>query len=284
MTNIKDGRVVHFFNTNIVYYPGKNSRNMSSSLNITNESLQCCRRGNLRTGTPTGKEVTLAGRQAYFAAAANGKPVGALLYITDAFGWDVSNARLLADTYAADGDLDVYILNVLDKDAVPPGAFTHPDLKFDMAAWAGKIISLRPEHENAYIEAVKELRSKYSKVAASGYCWGGYYSIRLAQHDDLIDTAIASHPSLVAVPGDIEPIKKPVFFVCAETDQQFGEEKREEAKEVLAKKPETGSFFKLYPGTQHGFTTRPDPEGVTASHEAKDATVTWILKHFGVTN
>jgi dienelactone hydrolase len=241
--------LLHFSNTIIAFsIPGKYSRNMSSSLNITNESLACCRRGALRTGTPTGKEITLAGRKSYFAAAANGKPVGALVYITDAFGWDVPNARLLADTYAADGNLDVYIPNVLDNDAIPAGAFTNPSLKFDMAAWAGKIISLRPEHEGAYIEIVKELRSKYSKVAASGYCWGGYYSIRLAQHDDLIDTAIASHPSLVAVPEDIEPIRKPVFFVCAETDQQFGVEKREAAQEILAKKPETGSFFKLYPG------------------------------------
>lgn len=221
---------------------------MSSSLNITNEGLECCRRGGLRTGTPTGKEITLAGRETYFAAAANGKPVGALLYITDAMGWGVDNARLLADTYAADGNLDVYIPNVLDKDAIAPGTFTDPNVKFDMAAWAGKIISLRPEHESAYIAAVKELRSKYPKVAATGYCWGGYYSIRLAQHDDLVETSVASHPSLVNVPDDIEPIKRPVFFVCAETDQQFGDEKREAAKEILAKKPETGCFFKLYPG------------------------------------
>ncbi|KAH8553747.1 dienelactone hydrolase [Umbelopsis sp. PMI_123] len=253
---------------------------MSSSLNITNESLECCRRGAIRTGTPTGKEIMLAGLKTYFAPAGNGKPVGALLYITDAMGWDVPNARLLADTYAADGNLDVYIPNILDNDAIPAGAFSDPNKPFDLASWAQKIIGLRPQHGSACLDAVKELRSKYKKVAVTGYCFGGYYSILLAHHDDLVDCAVASHPSLVAVPEDIERIKKPVFFVCAEVDQQLTDEKREAAKEILAKKPEAGCFFKLYPGTTHGFTVRPDPDGVSASLAAKDATITWITKHF----
>lgn len=220
---------------------------MSSSLNATSKGLDCCRRGTIHTGTPTGKETTLAGRQTYFSPAPNGSPVGALLYVTDAMGWDLNNARLLADTYAADGNLDVYIPNVLDKDAIPLGAFNDPNNPFDIASWAQKIISLRSGHEAAYIDAIKELRSKYQHVAASGYCWGGYFTVRFAQRDDLVDCSIASHPSLVAVPGDVEPIKKPVLFLCAEVDEQFGEEKREASKEILSKK-ETGSEFKLYPG------------------------------------
>ncbi|GAB5585151.1 hypothetical protein Unana1_00051 [Umbelopsis nana] len=256
---------------------------MSSSLQASTKGLDCCRRGAIHTGTPTGKEITLAGREAYFSPAPNGNPVGALLYVTDAMGWQLNNARLLADTYAEEGNLDVYIPNVLGEDAIPLGAFTDPNKPFDLPSWARNVISLRPQHEGAYVDAVKELRSKYPHVAASGYCWGGYFTIRLAQNEGLVDCSVASHPSLVAVPSDIEPIIKPVLFVCAEVDEQFGDEKRETSKEVLAKK-DTGSEFKLYPGTSHGFTVRAsqqDAPAAKAAIEAKNETISWVLKHFG---
>lgn len=110
-----------------------------------------------------------------------------------------------------------------------------------------KSIELRPQHHDEIHAVLKELKSKYPKIAASGYCWGGFYSIRLATHEDKVDCAIASHPSLVEVPKDIEDVKKPILFVCAEEDSQFGDEKREKTKEVLTQKG-VDAEFQYYPG------------------------------------
>ncbi|KAJ2962449.1 hypothetical protein NQZ79_g2342 [Umbelopsis isabellina] len=253
-----------------------------SNLNTTSESLECCRRGEIHLGNPVGKTTTIAGVDTYFTPAPSGSPSGVLLYISDALGWEVPNARLLADTYAAEANIDVYIPNFLGDLTLSLSALKSGNI--DMQAWAKKSIERRPQHHTELHDVLRELRSKYPKIAASGYCWGGFYSIRLATHDDVIDCAIASHPSLVEVPKDIEDVKKPILFVCAEEDSQFTDEKREKTKEVLTQKG-VDAEFQYYPGTSHGWTVRGETTGpvAEAAKKAKDDTVNFIRKHFGVT-
>jgi hypothetical protein len=105
-----------------------------STLNTTNESLECCRRGAIHVGNPVGKKTTIAGIDTYFTPAPSGSPSGVLLYISDALGWDLPNPKLLSDTYAAEANVDVYIPNFLGDLALPLEALTSG--KFDMQTWA----------------------------------------------------------------------------------------------------------------------------------------------------
>lgn len=63
-----------------------------------------CLKGSLDEGTPRGKDSTIAGVPCYFtqppAAAANGC---AVILATDVFGYQLINARLIADAYADAG-------------------------------------------------------------------------------------------------------------------------------------------------------------------------------------
>ena len=54
------------------------------------------------------------------------------------------------------------------------------------------------------------------KVGAIGFCWGGRYAI-LAAHGE-VDAAYACHPSLVAVPGDFEPVTMPLSLAVGDKD------------------------------------------------------------------
>lgn len=66
-----------------------------------------------------------------------------------------------------------------------------------------------------FIENVKAIQGT-GKVGAIGFCWGGRYAI-LAAHDK-VDAAFAAHPSLVAVPGDFDPVKKPLSIAIGTKD------------------------------------------------------------------
>lgn len=105
-----------------------------SNVNTTSESLECCRRGEIHLGNPVGKTTTIASIDTYFTPAPSGSPSGVLLYITDAMGWEVPNARLLADTYATEADVDVYMPNFLGDMALSLSVLKSG--KVDMPAWA----------------------------------------------------------------------------------------------------------------------------------------------------
>lgn len=66
----------------------------------------CCLQTFTWGGTPTGKEVELAGIKSYVAG--DNKDVAVLL-IHDLFGWRYPNVRLLADHYAREIDATVYV-------------------------------------------------------------------------------------------------------------------------------------------------------------------------------
>lgn len=66
----------------------------------------------MKSGTPTGKVEKMYGLDVYVArpclgpkleGGENGKAKGVIVMIPDIFGWEISNARLLADSYANEG-------------------------------------------------------------------------------------------------------------------------------------------------------------------------------------
>jgi dienelactone hydrolase len=54
------------------------------------------------------------------------------------------------------------------------------------------------------------------KVGTLGFCWGVRYAV-LTAHGD-VDAAVACHPSLLAIPGDLEKITKPVSLAVGTED------------------------------------------------------------------
>lgn len=72
--------------------------------NIMSIACKDCVTGSLHPGTPTGHEETLYGFPTYIAPPPAelfpSGPTATVVIISDAFGWKLPNARLLADRYA----------------------------------------------------------------------------------------------------------------------------------------------------------------------------------------
>ena len=58
-----------------------------------------CTTGSVHAGTPLGKEATIGPLQSYVTGDENSKRI--IVFGTDVFGWRLTNARILADEYAA---------------------------------------------------------------------------------------------------------------------------------------------------------------------------------------
>ncbi|OCT50106.1 endo-1,3-1,4-beta-D-glucanase [Cladophialophora carrionii] len=66
----------------------------------------CCATGFRWEGTPKGKETTLSSNKAYVTGT---NKEAAVLIVHDIFGWTLTNARMLADHYAEEADVTVYL-------------------------------------------------------------------------------------------------------------------------------------------------------------------------------
>jgi dienelactone hydrolase len=69
-----------------------------------------CFSGHIHSGQPAGTVATIHGLPTYIASPEDGQtPKGLVVIISDAFGWDLVNNRLLADAYAKKGPFLVYL-------------------------------------------------------------------------------------------------------------------------------------------------------------------------------
>ena len=67
---------------------------------------ECCKRSFLWNGTPSGREEKLAELDVYVSGE---KKDNAVLICHDALGWKMNNTRLLADHFAKEAGVTVYI-------------------------------------------------------------------------------------------------------------------------------------------------------------------------------
>jgi hypothetical protein len=125
----------------------------------------CCAKGHIHSGTPTGSMVVVAGAQTYLAQAKNftGR---AVLFLTNAFGLEFINNKLLADTYAAQANVNVYMPHIFNGVPFPISALE--GVPFDRDTWIGN----NPKSFSIDIanNAARELREKHgvTKLAAIG--------------------------------------------------------------------------------------------------------------------
>ena len=90
-----------------------------------------------------------------------------------------------------------------------------------------------------------------------------------------IRAAIAAHPSLL-VKEEAAQIKRPILFLCAETDQIFTPDLRDHFEKTLV--PTGLATFVHYAGTTHGFVIRPD--GSEQASQQKDKAIKDAIEFF----
>ncbi len=113
-----------------------------------------------------------------------------------------------------------------------------------------------------------------------GFCWGGRYAI-LAAHEDGVHAAVACHPSLVAVPGDFDPVAKPLALAVGDQDSLLSNDQVAQIKEILQKKS-VPTEVKVYEDQVHGFALRSDwssEKDKKAMDESEKQGIAWLEKY-----
>ncbi|KAG9802160.1 alpha/beta-hydrolase, partial [Aureobasidium melanogenum] len=97
----------------------------------------CCKEGFKWNGQPVGKETTLGKNPAYVTG---DNKDAAVLIIADVFGWTLPNVRLLADHYAKEANVTVYVPDYFGGEVVEPDMLEDPEKRknFDIMAFIGR--------------------------------------------------------------------------------------------------------------------------------------------------
>lgn len=164
----------------------------------------CCKSGFQWDGTPVGKETKLANLNTYVTGS---NKDAAVLVIADIFGWTLTNIRLLADHYASEAGVTVYVpdlwvtpprmfgdferkrltLNSFDGEVVTPETMEDPEKfkNFDIGAFMGRHgKDIRGPEIFACAKALKQ-ELGFKKLGAIGFCYGGWAVFRLGAQGEL---------------------------------------------------------------------------------------------------
>ncbi|WWC95498.1 hypothetical protein V866_002362 [Kwoniella sp. B9012] len=260
----------------------------------------CCLTGSRLTGTPRGtwepaiQGERKVGRYHTTPSKTEGDENGtakvvdgklALVLLTDAFGLSLPNPRIMADAFAVQLKINVFVPEyIIDPppvevfDSVAP---LYPD-QYASRSWATTIYQivevlwktwrwlpmlLFPKKQVPLAQsAINDLTSEgYTSIAVVGYCRGG----AMVQH-------LLSNPANTTLVGGVichpspeketwSNITKPTYWHLADHDQMFGEKDINKLRETFEKKKDDqGVDFhcKVHRDTVHGFAARP-----TLDHE-----------------
>jgi dienelactone hydrolase len=102
---------------------------------------------------------------------------------------------------------------------------------------------------SGFINTVRSIPGTNS-VGAIGFCWGGRYAILQAHGKKEgsvggVDAAFACHPSLVAIPGDFDPVTKPLSLALGTKDSLLDSKQVEQIQEIMQKKTDVESEIKV---------------------------------------
>jgi hypothetical protein len=106
---------------------------------------------------------------------------------------------------------------------------------------------------SSFISAVKAIPGT-GKIGTIGFCWGGRYSI-LTAHGE-VDAANACHPSLVAIPGDFDPVTKPLSLAVGTKESLLDTDSTGKIQDIWAKKTGVPHELRIYEDQVHGFALR----------------------------
>ncbi|KAL8868350.1 MAG: hypothetical protein Q9174_005049 [Haloplaca sp. 1 TL-2023] len=236
-------------------------------------SSSCCLKGFPWSGTPTGRESKIKlnslGKDidTYIAGSDTEK---AILIVADLLGWTFTNTRLLADCFAKEVGATVYIpdlyvdqlLGFFDKEIVPPSRLISPEdyATFDFRAWFAR--HSKEIRGPEIVEAARVLKrdNGFKKVGAVGYCYGGWGVFELGAKDkNLVDAISTAHPSFLTK-EEISAVSVPMQILAPEHDPAFTPELKEFANREIPKAVGEEKYEYIpFPGLEHGFATRGDP-------------------------
>ncbi|EMR70111.1 putative dienelactone hydrolase family protein [Eutypa lata UCREL1] len=222
-------------------------------------------------GDPVGKEKVFDGINLYITGEKTSDI--AVLYLTDVFGIQLLENKLLADSFGRAGFLTV-APDLFDGEPAPVDL---NDPNFNTTKF---LEDHSPEVTDPKIAtAIDYLRNESgaSKVAVTGYCFGGRYSFRFLAEGKGADVGFAAHPSLLE-DAEITAIAGAVSVAAADGDTLMPPARRTEIEAALL---DTGLeySFSLYGGTQHGFGVRAnvsDPKQKFGKEQAFFQAVTWF--------
>ncbi|KAL1866755.1 hypothetical protein VTK73DRAFT_4547 [Phialemonium thermophilum] len=228
-------------------------------------------------GTPVGTEEVVDGVTFYISKPTGDTVKGAVLYLTDVFGIQLLQNRLLADSFARAGYL-----------TVAPDMFNGTPARVDIDLPTLEASQFLEAHDVNGTDAIVDKAVAYlrateagaKKIAATGYCFGGRYAFRVAAAGRKgADVAFAAHPSMLE-DDEISAVGGPASVAAAETDPMMPPERRSEIEALLLK---TGQPYQLslYSGTSHGFGVRvnvSDPVQKFGKESAFLQAVRWFNK------
>ncbi|KAK6937492.1 Dienelactone hydrolase [Dillenia turbinata] len=225
---------------------------------------ECCENPPTKSSScGTGSVIELGGLQTYATGPSDSRL--AIILVSDVFGYEAPNLRLLADKVAASG---YYV-------AVPDFFYGDPYVP------EKTIVEWLPSHgtDKGFEDAkpvVEALKSKgITTIGAAAKV-----VIELAKVG-LIQAAVLLHPSLVTV-DDIKEIKAPIAVLGAEIDKISPPELLKQFEEVLSTKPEVNGYVKIFPGVAHGWTVRyshEDAAAVKFAEEAHQNMLEWFAEY-----
>lgn len=125
--------------------------------------------------------------------------------------------------------------------------------------------------------------TKSLKIGSAGFCWGGKYTIHLAQEPNLIDVGFTAHPSKMKFPEDWDKLQKPLSIAIGDVDLGIKIDMVKDIKTLLEgqTKPKGQNEVVIYPGAKHGFAVRADPKDESQTKSAGEAlkqAIDWFTK------
>jgi len=246
------------------------------------ELCDACFTGVRHEGTLEGKFEEIGGINCYVATpSSDDYPKDkVVLFLTDVFGLELINNKLLVDDFARNGYKTV-APDILIGDPI----INFNDPTFDRAAWMGRH---GPDSWKGPVDKVVDAlkASGVTRFGTTGYCFGAPPAFYLAlKHESHV--TVVSHPSRLEIPGDLEKYKAeskaPLLINSCETDQQFPKESQAIADEILGDGKFVPGYVRTYwDGAQHGFAVRGDmsnPKIKAAKEGSFEATVKFYYKH-----
>jgi len=240
----------------------------------------CCVSGHLHTGTPLGTIEKIGGLDTYVTKPEGGSKARTLILLSDVFGWNFVNVRLLADEFAKAG-FYVVVPDVLQGDNVPHDLLnvitpkgkptpisetSEPD--FSVSAWVAK-------HNEAVVKPLiytflSALRAdpEVKKIGGTGYCFGGRYVLILSK-EGAIDAVVANHPSMFSFPSEFE-ITKPALVLNGDEDPFMPLSQVKELEKLWSTFSVPNKIV-VFPGAVHGFAVRGDIENDKEKKDKEDA-------------
>ncbi|TIC14655.1 alpha/beta-hydrolase [Wallemia mellicola] len=232
----------------------------------------CCKRvGSFSNGIPKGIESNIAGLDVYISTSTQNQSDIAVLMISDIFGWRFVNNRVLADTYAEEAGVTVYLPDLFNEEHAPYEKEAME--KFNIT---GFLERHNPRLQNELVYRIASgIKTTHKKLIVGGYCMGAPAALGLGRQSSPADAVFIAHPSFLQE-KDFEFLAKTCLVICAEHDIMFTPELKKVAHEITSKKANNG-FERVYTtwhtfmGTTHGFCVRGDENDPFTARAMKDA-------------